>query len=165
MTTSPSPTSAAVQPVSNRGCDHAECAGRNTLTRRTAIGAGLMAGAATLVSACGAGSTGTTGTAAAAATAGSAIAAVKDIPAGGALMVTAGGKPFALAKKDDGTVSLHSGVCTHQGCAVAADGVTLRCPCHGSEFDAFTGAVLRGPAEAPLPEVAFAEQNGSVVLS
>jgi nitrite reductase/ring-hydroxylating ferredoxin subunit len=30
------------------------------------------------------------------------------------------------------------------------DGSTVTCPWHGSQFDVCTGAVLRGPAGAPL---------------
>jgi Rieske Fe-S protein len=30
------------------------------------------------------------------------------------------------------------------------EGTTVTCICHGSQFDAATGAVVRGPAERPL---------------
>ncbi|HEV7700119.1 MAG TPA: Rieske 2Fe-2S domain-containing protein [Pyrinomonadaceae bacterium] len=43
--------------------------------------------------------------------------------------------------------------CTHMGCSLAKgklDGTTVTCPCHGSEFDVTTGAVLRGPAHQPV---------------
>ena len=39
--------------------------------------------------------------------------------------------------------------CTHTGCSLAAGmlyGTTVTCPCHGSQFDVTSGAVLRGPA-------------------
>ena len=39
--------------------------------------------------------------------------------------------------------------CTHAGCSLAKgklDGTTVTCPCHGSQFDVTSGAVLRGPA-------------------
>ena len=44
-----------------------------------------------------------------------------------------------------------SKVCTHLGCAVGApkEG-QLGCACHGSLFDANSGAATRGPASAPL---------------
>ncbi|NJK44788.1 MAG: Rieske (2Fe-2S) protein [Pleurocapsa sp. SU_196_0] len=45
-----------------------------------------------------------------------------------------------------------SKVCTHLGCLVnAPKGETLGCACHGSLFDANTGAVKNGPAGNPLP--------------
>ena len=44
-----------------------------------------------------------------------------------------------------------SKVCTHLGCAVGAPkDAVLGCACHGSLFDANSGAATRGPAERPL---------------
>ena len=43
--------------------------------------------------------------------------------------------------------------CTHRGCSLAKgklDGTTVTCPCHGSQFDVTTGAVVRGPAQQPV---------------
>lgn len=43
--------------------------------------------------------------------------------------------------------------CTHMGCSLAngkLDGTTVTCPCHGSQFDVVSGAVLRGPALRPV---------------
>jgi Rieske Fe-S protein len=38
----------------------------------------------------------------------------------------------------------------------------IACPCHGSEFDPNTGAVLRGRAAAPLPAKRVIERRGSI---
>src|SRR5262249_35609186 len=43
--------------------------------------------------------------------------------------------------------------CTHRGCSLASgklDGTTVTCPCHGSQFDVTSGAVVRGPATRPV---------------
>lgn len=43
--------------------------------------------------------------------------------------------------------------CTHKACSLAKgklDGTTVTCPCHGSQFDVTSGAVLRGPALQPV---------------
>ena len=43
--------------------------------------------------------------------------------------------------------------CTHRGCSLAEgelDGTTVTCPCHGSQFDVTSGAVLHGPAQRPV---------------
>ena len=43
--------------------------------------------------------------------------------------------------------------CTHMGCSLAdgeLDGTTVTCPCHDSQFDVTSGAVLRGPAPRPV---------------
>jgi Rieske Fe-S protein len=49
------------------------------------------------------------------------------------------------------------------GCTVNVAGPLLRCPCHGSVFDSFTGAVINGPAASPLPAVAVHLTDGYVV--
>ena len=44
-------------------------------------------------------------------------------------------------------------ICTHAGCSLATgklEGTTVTCPCHGSQFDVTSGAVLRGPARRPV---------------
>ncbi len=43
--------------------------------------------------------------------------------------------------------------CTHRACSLAKgklDGITVTCPCHGSQFDVTSGAVVRGPAQRPV---------------
>ena len=43
--------------------------------------------------------------------------------------------------------------CPHRGCSLAEgelDGTTVTCPCHGSQFDVTSGAVLHGPAHQPV---------------
>ena len=43
--------------------------------------------------------------------------------------------------------------CTHMGCSLSQgklDGTTVTCPCHGSQFDVTSGAVVRGPAQRPV---------------
>jgi len=43
--------------------------------------------------------------------------------------------------------------CTHMGCSLARgklDGTTVTCPCHGSQFNVISGAVVRGPAQRPV---------------
>ena len=43
--------------------------------------------------------------------------------------------------------------CTHMGCSLGEgklENTTVTCPCHGSQFDVTSGAVIRGPAHQPL---------------
>jgi Rieske Fe-S protein len=68
-----------------------------------------------------------------------------------------------LTRGSNGTVHGFSAVCTHQGCTVTSirNGV-IGCPCHGSRFDAQTGAVLAGPAPRPLPPIQVVVRAGEI---
>jgi cytochrome b6-f complex iron-sulfur subunit len=61
--------------------------------------------------------------------------------------------PAVLARGPDGLYAMTI-TCTHQGCDVSPDGMTLYCPCHGSRFDS-NGGVLSGPAGSPLVHFAI----------
>jgi Rieske Fe-S protein len=80
------------------------------------------------------------------------LASLDDVPTGGGLILD---DPRVVITRDsDDSVHAFSSICTHQGCPVnrVANG-TIDCPCHGSAFDARTGAVVAGPAPRPLPPV------------
>lgn len=87
------------------------------------------------------------------------IAALADVPVGGGVIR---GK-IVLTRPAGNDVHAFSAVCTHQGCIVdkVANG-KIDCPCHGSVFDASTGAVVNGPATSPLGKIAIAVRNGEV---
>lgn len=55
---------------------------------------------------------------------------------------------IALYKDTNGTLHKRSAVCPHRGCVVMWNNFekTWDCPCHGSRFEATTGAQLHGPA-------------------
>ncbi len=65
-------------------------------------------------------------------------------------------KLVVVTQPEAGTYKAFSATCTHMGCTVAMvrDNVIV-CPCHGSEFSAEDGSVLRPPAQKPLPPVAI----------
>jgi nitrite reductase/ring-hydroxylating ferredoxin subunit len=72
-----------------------------------------------------------------------------DVVSGGMVAFDVDGTPMAVANVD-GLVLAFDDTCTHRGCSLATgdlDGATVTCPCHGSQFDVTSGAVLRGPAE------------------
>jgi nitrite reductase/ring-hydroxylating ferredoxin subunit len=53
----------------------------------------------------------------------------------------------------DGSLHAISDTCTHRQCSLAEgtlEGRVVTCPCHGSQFDVTSGAVLRGPAREPV---------------
>ncbi|MFE0962978.1 Rieske (2Fe-2S) protein [Streptomyces fungicidicus] len=69
-----------------------------------------------------------------------------------------------VSRSGDGTLKAYNTVCTHAGCPInKLDGTKLVCPCHGSEFDATTGKVLREPAVAPLKPLTVEVRNGTLV--
>src|SRR2546427_4198962 len=52
-----------------------------------------------------------------------------------------------------GSLYAFDDVCTHMGCSLGEgklEGTTMTCPCHGSQFDVTSGAVIRGPAQRPV---------------
>lgn len=90
------------------------------------------------------------------------LTAVSAVPAGGGVVL---GKDGVVVTKDAaGAVHAFSATCTHQGCTVSSvSGGTINCPCHGSRFNADTGAVVQGPATRPLPTVAVTVQGDEIV--
>ena len=93
-----------------------------------------------------------------------ALAQLADVPVGSAVKVEAAdGTGIVVAQPTAGTVVAFNARCTHAGCAVAVDEAELDCPCHGSRFDALTGAVLQGPATEPLEPFAVTVSDGAVV--
>ena len=62
------------------------------------------------------------------------------------------GTQIAVANVD-GALYAFGDTCTHMACSLAGgdlEETTVICPCHGSEFDVTSGAVLQGPAREPL---------------
>ncbi|WP_456789273.1 Rieske (2Fe-2S) protein [Cellulomonas sp. P5_C5] len=90
------------------------------------------------------------------------LATLDEIPDGGGIVLS--DDKLVLTRVGD-SVRCFTAVCTHQGCLVAGvqDG-EIRCPCHGSTFDAATGAVVHGPATEPLePEKIEVTDEGEVL--
>ena len=79
------------------------------------------------------------------------IGSVKDVAAGQIRAFDVAGTKVGVANAD-GELYAFDDTCTHRGCSLASgklDGTTVTCPCHGSQFDVTSGAVLRGPALRP----------------
>jgi Rieske Fe-S protein len=85
-----------------------------------------------------------------------------EVPVGGGKIVAGA----VVTQPTSGTFKAFSSTCTHQGCTVAeVTDNTIRCPCHGSSFDASTGAVKSGPAQRPLPAKTLTDSGSSVVVA
>lgn len=89
------------------------------------------------------------GTATSAAT-GTLLGLVTEIPVGGGKVFTA--QKVVVTQPVKNEFRAFSAICTHVGCICnqVVNG-TINCPCHGSEFKITNGAVVTGPAPAPLP--------------
>src|SRR3954447_8337088 len=134
-----------------------------TMTRRALLGAGAAGAGAAALAAC---TSSTSGGGSKAQTSGHKLVALADVPVGGAAAVTlADGSPAVVARPSAGAAACFSAICTHNGCTVAVKGKQLDCPCHQSRFNAFTGAVLQGPASSPLPKIPVKVSGGEVVTA
>ncbi|MFC5996775.1 ubiquinol-cytochrome c reductase iron-sulfur subunit [Pseudonocardia hispaniensis] len=129
------------------------------LDRRTVVGLGIVAATGSLVGCATYGQTQPTRQSQPAA--GEVLVAAADVPVGGGVILADRG--VVVTQPATGDFHAFSSTCTHQGCTVAkvADG-TIDCPCHGSRFDATTGAVVAGPAPRPLPSQAITVEGASI---
>ena len=83
--------------------------------------------------------------------------------------LTLEGTAFVAAHHAHGWV-LFEDRCPHAGCAFAfdgeiADGTTLICACHGSEFDLRDGSVLEGPATRGLSLTVLATDGERLTIA
>ena len=92
---------------------------------------------------------------------GTVLAPAADIPDGGGVVLT---KTEIVLTRTGNQIAAFSAVCTHEACLVnnVQNGL-ISCPCHGSTFDAATGAVRNGPATSALPAVPVHIVDNSVV--
>jgi Rieske Fe-S protein len=87
------------------------------------------------------------------------LTSLASVPAAGGV-ITQG---YVVVRDPGDTVHAFSSVCTHLGCDVnKVSSGKIFCPCHGSVFDAQTGAVVQGPASSPLPKLPVTVENGDV---
>jgi len=76
----------------------------------------------------------------------------KDVAAGEMRVFDVSGTKVSVTSLD-GHLYAFDDTCTHMGCSLARgklDGTTVTCPCHGSQFNVTSGAVVRGPAKRPV---------------
>jgi glycine/D-amino acid oxidase-like deaminating enzyme/nitrite reductase/ring-hydroxylating ferredoxin subunit len=78
---------------------------------------------------------------------------LREVKRGEGRVLLRNGAKVAAYRDAAGAVVLRSAICPHMGCTVAWNTAerTWDCPCHGSRFST-DGAVISGPAEAPLAE-------------
>ncbi len=98
-----------------------------------------------------------------------AIGPSSGVPVGGSATFTdpASGDPSLVIQRTAGDFVAFDAVCPHAGCTVAyqRSAQLIACPCHGSEFDAGTGDVIRGPATRGLTTISVTKgSNGDLYV-
>lgn len=92
------------------------------------------------------------------------LAKLAAVPVGGSASAQLpDGEPVIVSQPTAGTAVAFSALCTHMQCTVAPAGKLLKCPCHGSVYEAFTGKVVQGPAVRPLKKIDVHVESGEVV--
>ncbi len=134
-----------------------------------------LSGASTTTSVAGSGSTTTTGagsstTSTGQTPAGTAIGHASSVPVGGSASFTdpSTGDPSLVIQQTQGEFVAFDAVCPHAGCTVAyqPSARIIACPCHGSEFDAMTGGLIRGPATRGLASIPVTKAaNGDLYVT
>ena len=103
-------------------------------------------------------------------TPGQAIGPASGVPVGQAASFTdpSSGDPSIVIQPKAGTFVAFDAVCPHAGCTVGYDAAqkVIACPCHGSQFNAATGAVEVGPAATGLRKLGIAKgSNGQLYVT
>jgi cytochrome b6-f complex iron-sulfur subunit len=89
-----------------------------------------------------------------------------EFPPGQGKVVPVNDKPVIVVNTPQGGIKAFSAICTHLGCITEWDERRqfILCPCHDGKFNAISGAVISGPAPAPLPEIPVVVEDGAVYL-
>jgi thiosulfate dehydrogenase [quinone] large subunit len=91
------------------------------------------------------------------------------VPVGGSAAFTdpTTGDPSLVIQQEADHFVAFDAVCPHAGCTVAyvRSAKLIACPCHGSEFDAETGALIQGPATRGLTPISIIKgANGQLYV-
>jgi thiosulfate dehydrogenase [quinone] large subunit len=88
---------------------------------------------------------------------GTSIGSASQVPVGGSAAFTdpKSGDPSLVIQQTTDVYKAFDAICPHAGCTVAyqASASVIACPCHGSEFNPKTGAVIQGPATSGLTPI------------
>jgi thiosulfate dehydrogenase (quinone) large subunit len=101
---------------------------------------------------------------------GTAIGSSSGVPVGGSAAFTdpfTGNPSLVIQQEADNFVAFDA-VCPHAGCTVAYQRAAkiIACPCHGSEFNAESGGLIRGPATRGLTPIPVAKgSNGDLYVT
>jgi len=95
------------------------------------------------------------------------VAALPEVPEGGASVVYFAGEQVALFRVNDRVYAV-SNRCSHANGPLAegrVDGTAVTCPWHNSQFDLATGQPLQAPAQRPVRVYQARVRDGTVFLA
>jgi len=100
---------------------------------------------------------------------GTSIGPATQVPVGGSAAFNdpKTGDPSLVIQQTADEYKAFDAICPHAGCTVAyqASARLIACPCHGSEFNARTGAVIQGPATSGLTAIKVVKgSNGDLYV-
>ena len=88
---------------------------------------------------------------------GTSIGSASQVPVGGSAAFNdpTTGDPSLVIQQTADDYKAFDAICPHAGCTVAyqSSAGVIACPCHGSEFNPKTGAVIQGPATSGLTPI------------
>ncbi|MHB2027311.1 MAG: Rieske 2Fe-2S domain-containing protein [Acidimicrobiales bacterium] len=101
--------------------------------------------------------------------AGKLLGAASEVPLNEAasFVIPSNGDPGIAIHTDAGGFVAYNAICPHMGCTVgySSSSKVIVCPCHGSQFQVATGAVIEGPAPHGLTKLSIVEgANGNLYL-
>ena len=94
------------------------------------------------------------------------VGSSKEIAPGQMRVFDLEGTKVAVANAN-GNLYAFDNTCTHMGCSLgngSLSGITVTCPCHGSQFNVTSGAVVRGPAARPVRSHAVQVEKEDVLV-
>lgn len=95
-----------------------------------------------------------------------AVAKTAEIAPGAVARFDVNGTSVSIANVA-GTFYAFDDVCTHKACSLSdgeLEDVAITCPCHGSQFDVTTGAVLNPPATDPVNTYPIRVQDDGIAV-
>jgi len=89
---------------------------------------------------------------------------VTEIPERQPTKAKAGAQTLVLVRRGEKIEALHD-ICSHAGCSLSDGtivGTTIKCPCHGSQFELADGSVVVGPATFDQPAFEVRRTEGKL---
>ncbi len=94
------------------------------------------------------------------------VASTHDVMPGAMRAVTADSTEILLVNLA-GTYFAIGNICRHKGCRLSVgnlSGDVVQCPCHGSQYNIRTGAIIRGPTIEPEPFFEVRVENDQILV-